>query len=710
MRFKYVIASLGLALAMGVGVATGLSGQKEFKAAKAYVTTAEWGDNTYLRGGMNSWGASLLEYNSTSGRYEYSFTAASAGIEFKITDNDSWSGKDIGSNWLEGNGFNQSNFLDYVEAGSGTNIRLKQDGEYIFYWNKGTTASNVCADFGFERSEIAVHEPHTYTLVGTKIENAWDPTDTDYDFAMSNGNKTATYTADFVSGQQFKICEDHAWTVSYGYTDGNTVAAEVANYGGNFYVKTSGNYTITLTTNENYQKTNLTVVKNSQTAYRAYSLAGTFSAEDWDVYDTSLELSYAPGNKIASVTASFVEGDMFKVVTDHAWTTAYGYAANRVDASASYLIEESASDSNFEVKVAGRYTITVNLTNEYAFDSMLVSAADTYSVTFGGSKTTSLTLTSKGDYDAQWTGTVNVAANDTIAFKLNGEAIAATADVVYNNNYNAITGRVLSTASSVAVYLKLHNTGDFTYWIAGREAEYYVVVNGSIACAMSENPSNAGEYMATSVVLAKDDVVRFYNTAVFDATVNGGSTGTWTYNEGHIVCGTAGTYNVYMTPSGGGNTVYFGAPSLADAEATTFAETFLTAFQKTGENPGGICVSDGSTNTATLKAKWNGDDIAGAYDDLSDEAQGILTAASTSGSAKVNDFARLYNYIYNKYQVVGSIGLDDFAGRFATPTAVSLTPVSNNTTNVSIILVIVSSLVLLSIGGYFFIRKRKENN
>ena len=315
-------------------------------------------------------------------------------MEFKITDINGWGGREVGSSWLGGNGFSQTNFLDYVEAGNGGNIRLIQDGEYTIYWNKGTTANNVCADIGIERSDISTYDPHTYTLVGNKLPSAWDPSDTNYDFALTNGNKTATYTGDFVAGDQFKIAEDHSWGVSYGFANATSCASEVINNGGNFFVKTSGNYTITINTNDNYQLSTLVVTKNSQLPYRSYSLVG-----NWDEWDTKCETYVFPSlsSKSAYLDVTFEANVEFKVVVDFAWDVEYGYNASYVTAVSSQVI---GNEGNFKIAIAGTYRITINLNNDYSFKNIAITDNAVYKVTVGATDY-ALTLNSGTEYQTE---------------------------------------------------------------------------------------------------------------------------------------------------------------------------------------------------------------------------------------------------------------------------------------------------------------------
>ena len=130
--------------------------------------------------------------------------------------------------------------------------------------------------------------PHDYSLVGTF--NGWDETDTDYDFEKNVAGTEATLVANLSAGAIFKIVEDHAWTVSYGW--GNVDLSGLSEYiyeqneSTNIKILEPGSYTITISINTtSYAVTGITMTGTATTVYTVtfgettYNLARNISGD-----------------------------------------------------------------------------------------------------------------------------------------------------------------------------------------------------------------------------------------------------------------------------------------------------------------------------------------------------------------------------------------------------------------------------------------------
>lgn len=156
---------------------------------------------------------------------------------------------------------------------------------------------------------------------------------------------------------------------------------------------------------------------------------------------------------------------------------------------------------------------------------------------------------------------------------------------------------------------------------------------------------------------------------------------------------TAGTYEFYFDSYAG--TIYI--TTVALAEADEWAQTFLTEVTCSGS---GSITKDGWTT------------VSGTYSGLSSAAKGIFTSI-VSGGDDSGTYAEIavcrYDYIVHKY---GTTAKPDFMGRIAAgklSVAVRVNPIANNVNNGSTLIVVIVSAVSVSIiGGYIFLKRRKD--
>lgn len=437
--------------------------------------------------------------------------------------------------------------------------------------------------------------------------------------------------------------------------------------------------------------------------YTNVYVIGSFVGSNWSTF-VAMPSNANTGRKEAQITLAV--GTTFKFNNTAGWDEegsvhGVGRAWDGIKANDSmwnnYVDADADKDGNFVSKVTGTYTVywESGSYGDLAEKGFGIEPYHAYKYSVNGGAAVAMTQVAKGDFAGQWKATLNVTVGQTFTFTEDSSAISPSVDTVENNNVTTFDSKVITTANSVDLYLKKLANGSFKYWLGGRGSEFYIYTNSTLI-PMAQNPNNNAEYYATSVTLAVDQVVRFYVAALFDADINQYSTGTWSKNgSGQIVCGLAGTYNIYLTP-GQTNTVYFGNPSAADLEATNYAIAFLAAMEANCPYTAqGKTTSDVATAWAAQEEAW---------DDLGLEAQGILTAASTSGSAKVNEFASSYNSIYNRYHT--SLSLNDFADR--KPAGSTATNPVVNSNNSMMLVVVISSLAIVSALGLFLLKRKQE--
>ena len=309
-------------------------------------------------------------------------------------------------------------------------------------------------------------------------------------------------------------------------------------------------------------------------------------------------------------------------------------------------------------------------------------------------------------YKKQFKATITVDAGDVLSFEKDSAALTVSEDGTNQHNVFVPDHKVIH-GGTVDVYLKLDNSDNWSYYLAGRNATYYLYTDDTLT-ALLPNPENENEVYATNVNLVADETVKIYETSLTNPTLN-------TYSEkdvlevkdGVLTVKTGGSYNFYYNHSE--SSLYVGNVSKADSAANAFAELFLATLS-TGEDH--VCQEDGSTDYNDLKTAWG--TLVTAFNNIytgedaetvKPEAQNILKNASKEAETSVGHFAKLYDFILGRY---GTKDLANFASRTVVPLNGALGFVSNNIFNgTSAIIVIISAVAVSSI-GMFLILKKKE--
>jgi len=149
------------------------------------------------------------------------------------------------------------------------------------------------------------------------------------------------------------------------------------------------------------------------------------------------------------------------------------------------------------------------------------------------------------------------------------------------------------------------------------------------------------------------------------------------------------------------------------SEASSYADMFLETLA-TGDSA--VCDAGGNTNLADLKQAWK--DLADVYDLLSASDKEQFRTGVASDDPNATNIAKtlaLYDYVAAKYntqlQGEGFVSNYDFMSRGITPLSSStaiLGGVIGENGSTTAIIVVVSLVSLTAVGGYFFIKKRKE--
>ena len=222
---------------------------------------------------------------------------------------------------------------------------------------------------------------HTYTVAGpeTFFSTNWDATNTDNDMALDDGLYKLTKANVVVADEttiEFKVCQDHAWTVAF---PGDNYSLYFAN---------GGTYSITYTFNTEGNAVGVDIPS-------FVAMHGNFAGVDsWA--DTK-NFVVAPGGATASLTMTLAARDNYefgmRLRSNGNWTS-NGASFSRATPSASIVAGEGNITLNADV--AGEYTFT------WTF------ATNTLSITYpeGGSTPTPTAVAAKGGWDS-WADPLN---------------------------------------------------------------------------------------------------------------------------------------------------------------------------------------------------------------------------------------------------------------------------------------------------------------
>lgn len=277
-------------------------------------------------------------------------------------------------------------------------------------------------------------------------------------------------------------------------------------------------------------------------------------------------------------------------------------------------------------------------------------------------------------------------------------------------NKNAQTDDA-SFANKITV---IHNTEYDTYWLqlnafatimGGPDDDHWETI--ATLSSYKKNGSNHTEYYAEVTLTAGYDFKVVYDNNTY---YNGYSThdsiaSEFTYNgkDSNINAVKGGVYELYFDTFT--NNLYITTATLAEADE--WAQLFLK---------GVTCDGDGSIT----KDQWS--TLSGSYALLSEDAKDVFEKIPTHGKEDgtyAEAAVARYDYILIKYGIGASAPKHtDFMGRFSegginqnVPTAqapISVFGSMDNSTPIMLV-VIISVVSLTAVGGYIFLKRRKEN-
>lgn len=186
---------------------------------------------------------------------------------------------------------------------------------------------------------------HTYSVVGAILPNGWDEKSTITEMAFSDGvysYKLEDVTLSAGTANEYKIVQDHAWTVAYPQS-GNA----------SFSVEKTGKYDVTFTlTLPDYTYAATPVLKEELVLNKTFVVLGGFNS--WTAEAVEVAADAATASFVVNIaTAADYE---FKVKVNDAWlSNNYSYHRDFTEATG---ITGNLEDMTLKADAAGEYTFT----------------------------------------------------------------------------------------------------------------------------------------------------------------------------------------------------------------------------------------------------------------------------------------------------------------------------------------------------------------
>ena len=276
-----------------------------------------------------------------------------------------------------------------VQAKAGGNFTTSADGTYTFTFDP--EAEKISVSYSPEFSLEAVARPTTWyilgngSVAGSVLNNAaWGLKDEAAQGFTDLGNGVYELTLDLYVGDAFKICSDSSWAnardFSFMVEPGENFKAN-----GNIEVLVAGNYTLTLTVDEDETKDKITWVRNGDAA----------EGEEQEVVIDAFAIK---GSKVTGWADSTAEEHLLKKNADGKYVltiemyandefmfVAYQYVDGVLTDLPIYIKSDMiAEGSAAEVapKASGNFTTSANGTYTFTYDHETKSISVAYSSDF----------------------------------------------------------------------------------------------------------------------------------------------------------------------------------------------------------------------------------------------------------------------------------------------------------------------------------------
>ena len=296
-----------------------------------------------------------------------------ANDEFMFVGYEDASGELVGlANYIKSDMLAEGSAAE-VQAKAGGNFTTSADGTYTFTFDPATEKISVSysPDFSLE----AVARPTTWyilgngSVAGSVLNNAaWGLKDEAAQGFVDKGNGVYELTLDLYVGDAFKICSDSSWAnardFSFMVEPGESFKAN-----GNIEVLVAGNYTLTLTVDEDETKDTITWVRNGDAAegqeqevvIDAFAIKGSKVTGWADKTDAQYLMNKNADGKFVLVIELYANDEFMFVgyeMVDEALSPLALYIKSDMIAEGSAAEVQAKAGGNFTTSANGTYTFT----------------------------------------------------------------------------------------------------------------------------------------------------------------------------------------------------------------------------------------------------------------------------------------------------------------------------------------------------------------
>lgn len=440
------------------------------------------------------------------------------------------------------------------------------------------------------------------------------------------------------------------------------------------------------------------------------------SASNFELWVGGYAESYSVSGQSLSIDGEFVPDLTYSAQYKSgsvSWTAGQSLILRESGHELTLLAEDgdnNAYDDSGVIKVHNAYTgilyVKVRI-SDGAFVAYLGGRTHTRAIEIGGTQYP-LSLYQEPEKPDQYRALdVDVTAGEDVKFIYDGVETSFTPKAVGNNNMTS--GKKILASNTVDIYVDLSNN----VWISGfGDVGGYHVLAGGRFVRMTLNPENEHEYYSDMVNFYDGDAVKiidctngsalptvFNPAGGIDPASESEIKACFAVNEGVVTCTDDCSARVYIKLSSGNDQFYFASASPEVLAAVEYVNDFSSELTDACKE------ATESAKITAISTAWT--KYKGIYtDDLSAAVKTEILKGSSSSVNEIKDFEERYCFFMSEYGT--SASLDNFLGFTYSPASHVPSILAGDASSIIMIVTIVSLVGVTAIGGFFYIRKRRN--